>query len=46
MWNLIPALRAMGPDAARFWAEGLGGWALDVFAHAFPHLDPRGPVID
>jgi hypothetical protein len=36
----------MGADQARFWAEGYGGWALNVFARAFPHLDPRGPVID
>ena len=49
MWNTKHAslcLRAMGADQARFWAEGLGGWALGVFAHAFPNLDPRGPVID
>jgi len=42
--NMRLALRAMGPDAARFYADGIG--RLDLFAMAFPTLDPRGPAID
>ncbi len=42
--NMRLALRAMGPDAARFYTEGIG--RLDLFALAFPALDPRGPAID
>jgi hypothetical protein len=42
--NMRLALRAMGPDAARFYADGIG--RLDLFALAFPALDPRGPAVD
>ena len=42
--NMRLALRAMGPDAARFYVDGIG--RLDLFALAFPALDPRGPAVD
>ncbi len=42
--NMRFALRAMGPDAARFYVEAIG--RLDLFALAFPALDPRGPSVD
>lgn len=42
--NMRLALRAMGPDAARFYTESVG--RLDLFALAFPSLDPQGPAVD
>ncbi len=42
--NICLALRAMGPDAARFYMEVIE--RLDLFALAFPALDPRAPAVD